>query len=553
MKHISLYTAALLTAGIGLTACDQLHNDLRLDPPTSYKLEVPEGLDRQIIFGATGSNVNNQLEVVTINPYNVNTTVDYQVQVASSEEAFETWDNLVADANTNGGSGDYDFENEDGLPYVVTVSSIFLSPTFTVQGADFCDAINALYGFESEADIVEDVQVAYRVHAWIPGVNYSSIFSNVVTLEKVKSYIPLREPRKLYLVGAPQEWKIDNDSMYLLETGIGTDIYKGTFTIEAGQFQFRFYSELGDWNANSIGATEGYTDEDDHPVEIAVDDDKYFGEIYNGKGSWQYTGWEGGKVEITIDRTANTIDMILRPGDTGEVLPTGNVLYLVGAPQGWDINKSSMYAEETSTGSNIYEGVFNIAAGEFQFRFYSALGDWETNSVGAGPSDGNVSISFTDGVFEGPVYVTNGDVLGKDNWQCSEWQGGTIKVTINLNNNTIKMEEYVNRIYVVGSCQGWDINSDVMPLYETEAGSNIFSGTYNIEAGTLQFKIYTELGNWDTHVYGSTEDGADVNTEIKVPYTGKAYPGKGNWQDSSFSGEATITLNMETLEISITN
>ncbi|MCH5242448.1 MAG: hypothetical protein J1F67_08500 [Muribaculaceae bacterium] len=552
MRKISLYTASLLALGLGFTACDQLHNDLRLEPPTSYTLQAPEGTEGLIIFGATGSNVDNKLNVVTFNPYNVNTAVDFQVQVAKSESDFETWDNLMEQA-VDAGDSDYDFTNADGLPYATFVSGVYTSPSFTVPGADFCDAINLLYGFETADEATaEPVQVAYRVYAWVPGVEYSFIFSNVVVLNKVQSYIPIREPRKIYLIGAPSGWNIDNGEMYAEETEAGSNIYSGKFKINAGDFIFRFYSELGNWDENSIGSQA-----EDSPVDIEFTDDKYFGDVvvYNakedilGKGSWQYSGWEGGTVDVTVDLNEYTIEIVAHEGDTGVPAPTGNVLYLVGAPQGWNVGASDMYISETKEGSNIYQGALDIPADQFIFRFYSALGDWDKYSVGSQNEDSPVNIEFINDVYTGDVVAYNEaeELLGKGSWQVEGWEGGTIFVTVDLNNNTIKMESnYVEakKIYIVGACQGWDINSDAMPLSETEPDSNVFAGTYDISAGGLQFKIYTELGNWDANVFGSTADGADENTVITVPYSGAIYPGKGNWQDSSFAGTLTITVDL---------
>lgn len=549
MKNKAIYAAATLALGLGLTACDVDHNDLRLEPPTSYTLEAPQGADQLMTFGATGSNVDNVLEIKTINPYNLATNVDFQVQVAKSEEAFTTWDNLVSQAIQGGNdSGDYNFKDNDGLPYVVTIGNIYLSPEFTLPGADFCDGVNEIYGFTSE-DEIETVPVAFRVHAWVPGVDYSSIFSNVVELKQVKSYIPLREPRKLYLIGQPQGWSIDSGDMYATETEIGSNIYKGTFSVGAGKFQFRFYSELGDWDANSIGAQE-----EDEPVDVEFTDDSYNGNIVvGGKGSWQNNAWEGGTVDVTIDLNEDTIEMVAHEGSDKPV-PTGNVLYLVGEPQGWNISSSDMFASETSSGSKIFKGIFEIPAGKFMFRFYSELGDWDKNSVGSQDEDNPVEISLADGPYTGDVVAYNEaeGILGKGSWSDPSWEGGVIQVVINLNDNTISISEYseTNKIYIIGACQGWDINSDSMYVEETESGSNVFTNTVSIDAGNFTFRFYTALGDWETNSLGSLEDGADADFDMSVPYTGPVYEGKGKWHDPNWAGgDVKITLDLNSMEV----
>lgn len=537
----TLYGAALLALGLGMASCDQLHNDLRLEVPTNYILETPEGADQLVIFGTTGSNVNNELDVVTYNPYNINTTVDFQVQVGRSESDFETWDNLVSSA-VGEGESNYDFTNSDGLPYVVTISNTYTSPTFTMPGADFCEAINQLYGFETEEQCQEPVQVAYRVHAWVPGVEYSSIFSNVVTLPKVQTYIPLRAARKLYLIGAPQGWDINSDAMAANETEIGSNIYKGTFNVANGQFIFRFYSELGDWETNSYGSQE-----EDNPIEIEVTNDTYSGEVVVGKGSWQYTGWEGGSIDVTIDLNNYVIDMVLHPGEEGPETPDENVLYLIGQPQGWNIAASDMVASEISSG--VYRGTFEIAEGEFQFRFYSALGDWETNSIGSQDEDAPVAISLASGSYTGPVvrYDEATGVLGKGTWQDTEWAGGWVEITINLNDNTIQMNKvsepakYVD-IYIRGGMNDWGTSPEYQ--FSATADENVWViNSITIEAG-VEFKIADS--NWNPIDLGGAEGNSTVNPGMDFTLT---HGGTNLTMSQSFTGSATLTKNGDSYSI----
>lgn len=539
MKKISLYAASLVALGLGFTSCDQLHNDLRLEVPTDYILDTPENIDRLIIFGATESNVENKWEVVTHNPYNVSTQVDFQVQVAKSESDFETWDNLLAQAVENG-SSETDFRDSEGLPYAQFVSGIFTAPSFTMAGADFCDAINAVYGFETNEETeAAPVEVAYRVYAWVPNVEYSFIFSNVVTLPKVQSYIPIRDPRRIYVIGAPQGWNIDSDEMFVQETDAGSNIYAGSINVAQGDFMFRFYTVLGDWESNSLGSQV-----EDNPINIEFTDEVYFGDVVNGKGSWSYPEWEGGSVEIELDMNAYTVKFTLHPGEEAAPVPTGKVLYLIGAPQGWDIDSDSMWIQETSNGSNIYEGTFAIASGQFQFRFYSALGDWESNSIGAGPSDGNVSITFVDGVYEGPVYLTDGSVLGKDNWQDSSWEGGSVKITIDLNEKTITMEQVEggttpepeptsSAIYIRGNMNDWGTSDDYM--FE-ETSENVWTlASVSIAAG-VDFKIAD--ATWSKVDLGGTEGNSTITPGTAFALT---YQGANLTLSQNFSGEVTLT------------
>ena len=70
----------------------------------------------------------------------------------------------------------------------------------------------------------------------------------------------------------------------------------GTIEINAGDFEFRFYSQLGDWETNSLGAGEP-----DSPVDITVGASGYTGPVVNGKGKWKYAAWPGGQCQMTLD------------------------------------------------------------------------------------------------------------------------------------------------------------------------------------------------------------------------------------------------------------
>lgn len=551
MKKIFLYGASVLALGMGFASCDQLHNDLRLEPPTEYILQTPEGTDQLIVFG-NSSNVGNEWKIVTVNPYNISTEVDFQMQVAKSQEDFQTWDELVSQAIQEGNS-DYDFTDGEGLPYVVTINNMYTSTSFIMPGADFCDAINALYGYETEEEAsATPVQVAYRVHAWVPNVEYSSIFSNVVVLKEVQSYLPIREPRSLYLVGQPNGWDLAGSTMAATEVDPGSNIYKGTFIIQAGQFMFRFYSELGEnWNANSYGAREGYTNDDDQPLDIEFTDNTYFGDVFDGKGSWSVPGWTGGTVDVTINLNDMSIEMIAHEGELPTdpeepEAPKGNVLYLIGAcqtPDSWNIGKSWMWASETEEGSNIYEGVFDVPAGQFQFRFYSALGDWETNSVGSQNEDANVDITFTDGSYSGPVvaYDPAADLLGKGNWNYPAWGGGYVKVVINLNDLTIMMSETEKPIekvdmYVRGDMNGW--GTDAAWQFETTDQENVFVlNNVTISAGVM-FKIAD--ATWGTCNFGAMTKGESLslNQSHELYYNEQDF-----CLDQDFTGNVEVTYD----------
>lgn len=113
-------------------------------------------------------------------------------------------------------------------------------------------------------------------------------------------------------------------------------------------------------------------------------------------------------------------------------------IWLIGQPEGWDINGKAewrLFEAEDAIDSKVYYGTFDIPAGNFQFRFYTATGDWESNSIGAQVEDNPVNIELTDGVYSGVA------VEGKGSWQVADWAGGTVSMTVNLENMTIRFEQ----------------------------------------------------------------------------------------------------------------
>lgn len=113
-------------------------------------------------------------------------------------------------------------------------------------------------------------------------------------------------------------------------------------------------------------------------------------------------------------------------------------LYLIGSlkgdPQngGWDITDPSMKLEYK--GEGIFTGAFPVANPEdVEFRFYTALGDWDSNSVGSGYDD------FMPEVINLPY---NGACVdGKGNWKVNGFTGETLYVQVDLKNMKVLFDD----------------------------------------------------------------------------------------------------------------
>ena len=428
MKKISIFATLLMVLGLGMSSCKE-DTQPRLSAPTEFVLNTPPAAEQLYIFRANDKNQSlNDIEFTVSQPnYGLGCVPDYQVQVAKSKADFEAWDALISENGNEDPANP--FLGTDGNPLVSTLETIFTTAKMTVSGDVFSGGVNAVYGLNEENYNGEAVPVAVRVHAWLPNANYSSIFSNIIELPQVSSYIPIAGPGEIYLVGEPQGWNVSESDMKLIETEIGSKVYYGVFDIPEGKFTFRFYKELGDWESWSIGAQD-----DDNAVDISFTDGKYSGPVFmsagggdkKGKGSWACAGWEGGKLEVVLNLNDMTIDMTMFEG---------RKVYIVGACNGWNIDSDALSLKETADNSNIYSGTVNIEADQFTFRFYTALGDWETNSIGAGEPDEDVNISLASGNYTGAC------VDGKGKWHVDGWAGGDVNITLDLNDYQVTFEK----------------------------------------------------------------------------------------------------------------
>lgn len=127
-----------------------------------------------------------------------------------------------------------------------------------------------------------------------------------------------------------------------------------------------------------------------------------------------------------------------------------SVIYLVGQPQGWGINNDSMPLAQVEEG--VYSATYEINAGDAMFRFYKALGNWETNSIGSQVQDNAIVIELTDGEYEGEC------VNGKGSWNIPDWEGGKMTLVVDLNN--MKVNFYAGEVTVEpgpGPVETWSV------------------------------------------------------------------------------------------------
>ena len=297
-KILSLLAFGLAVLGMASCSDDNDSNPVIDTKPTKFVLNTPTMSEQHVQLSA-----NNTVTLAWSAPdYNFLALPTYYVQVGVKQaDGTIVWDEV------------------DGKPYYLETT--YNSVKADIPGEEIAMSINSALGFKSEDEYTDKgyLEVAFRIHAAIldgegQEIPVSTIESNAVTFLHMASYKAVRAPKTMFVIGAIDGWKEptpDNkpNISSIMETGVGTGIYKGVLSIGAGNFQFRFYSALTGWDGGaSIGSAAG-----DETVDIALKDNIYEGPaVVSGKGNWQIPDWEGGDVEVTLDLNKNTVKFELK-------------------------------------------------------------------------------------------------------------------------------------------------------------------------------------------------------------------------------------------------
>lgn len=234
-----------------------------------------------------------------------------------------------------------------------------------------------------------------------------------------------QNPECLYVVGNVNGWNTPNtDTNLIVLSDNGSGIYSGECDTPDSTLEFKIFSAKSDWNnSENYWAVEGNPMFADNSVTFTIGGGS--GEnftIYD----WKYT-----KAKFTVEWTTKKLTVTAAGDEKEPVTPEfGHCIYLVGDPQGWDIDGDSMPLNETEEGSGVYDATYNIASGSPYLRFYTALGNWDANSIGAQVPDKGVTITFENGQYEGAC------VNGKGAWNF-DWAGGDLYMKVDLNKMTV--------------------------------------------------------------------------------------------------------------------
>lgn len=200
----------------------------------------------------------------------------------------------------------------------------------------------------------------------------------------------------------------------------------------------------------------------------------------------------------------------------------------------------------TPDGKGNYEGEFYYTGG---VNFVSSLGaKAEENVVIAPAFKDDYLLSLSDGhAYARAAEVNGGEPSYFRLSQSASNSGLGSKVHVVVTPGAEPVVHFTfdamlpasDGVYLIGTPNDWDINSDEYKLVPTDNGC--YYGAFDIPAadataiGTLMFRFYSDLGNWDNGSLGWGYD--DMPMTVSAEYEGKfVRQGKGSWEIPDYAG-----------------
>ncbi|WP_207426634.1 SusE domain-containing protein [Pedobacter sp. SYSU D00535] len=166
-------------------------------------------------------------------------------------------------------------------------------------------------------------------------------------------------------------------------------------------------------------------------------------------------------------------------------------LYVPGAYQGWNPANADSLVSLTSNG--IYEGVIEFTPGNLGFKVLTKK-SWGPPEYGRGATAGSIAVG-------------GGDLSAPN--------AGTLKVTVDLNANTIAFSRHSWGIIGTSTAGGWTTDTDM----KYNNGTQTWSITTTLTPGVFKFRLNDD---WGVNLGGSngtlTAGGGDIAVTIGGTY-----------------------------------
>lgn len=265
--------ALALVAGTSLTSCKD-DTEPRLEKPTEFVLNTPSMANQTYVLTA-----DNGIDLAVSQPnYGLGVVPNYQTQISFTEDFAEYAD----------------------------IESLSQQAQIHLNGEELAQAMCKLMGYDSndtEHFYSSDARKVYfRVHAFVSNCDYSDITSNVIALTVVP-FKAVKLPARIYVIGDVNGWDINSGAVYIEENAVGSNVFVGTieFTHDQAAAGFRFYQTLGAWGDDGKLPSIGSNANDGSNASVALDGGVYTGACVAGKGNWNITNFDGGKLKLTVN------------------------------------------------------------------------------------------------------------------------------------------------------------------------------------------------------------------------------------------------------------
>lgn len=351
-----------------------------------------------------------------------------------------------------------------------------------------------------------------RVIATVANENVDAQIAS--TSFSVTSYLPVST--ELYIIGSATSsgWDIANAlALTLSSSKPGTFVYQGS--LSSGTFKLPV-------SKDACFCQDFYT-------KSATDDGKM---VHNINGSGDDLQWEitqAGQYKITADLLNLTITIEAVSG------PAFSHIYIVGdaSPSGWNINNPREFTQSQDNPfiftyeANFTQGSFKILAG--------TTGDW----------CGEWYRPLTDGQSLSSTAVEQNSGCTVDNkWNVGAADVARYKITLDTQNNTIKIQK-VN-LYIIGDGgpNGWNIGTPTAMTYNN--GNYIYTGPLGSDNATGEFKISKFKGEWcdGDWINAATANQSILNGNYIITHKCDGPDNKWKLQTGN-AGNYQITINLE--------
>ena len=205
--------------------------------------------------------------------------------------------------------------------------------------------------------------------------------------------------------------------------------------------------------------------------------------VYNEGGSGDDLQWEiieGSPYKIEVDLLEMTIQIEKQVG------PAYTELYIVGdaSPSGWNIASPEAFTVDPNN-PFVFTYEAHLTPGEFKISTYQ--GDW---------CDGDwLNATQADQTLDATDYTVRHGCDGDDfKWRVTDEAEGRYKITVNLSDQTIRIEEVVLYLIGDGGPNGWNIGTPEPMTYSN--GIYTFNGELGSDNTEGEFKISKFKGDW---------------------------------------------------------